>query len=108
MLPEEGCHPDTLQLDVSPYLNRDHPQQTADIFVNENLVEQISLSFGMDNPKYFLIQLPEFVSGKIKVRFEVKKPISPHALGISKDTRALGFRFRSIKLVSPTVDPAIL
>ena len=108
LLPEEGCHPDTLQLDVSPYLNRDHPQQTADIFVNENLVEQISLSFGMDNPKYFLIQLPEFVSGKIKVRFEVKKPISPHALGISKDTRALGFRFRRIKLVSPTVDPAIL
>ena len=108
LLPEEGCHPDTLQLDLSPYLKREHPQQTADIFVNENLVEEISLSFGMDNPKEFLIQLPEFVSGKIKVRFEVKKPISPHALGISKDTRALGFLFRGIKLVSPTVDPAIL
>jgi hypothetical protein len=56
LLPEEGCHPDTLQLDLSPYLKREHPQQTADIFVNENLVEEISLSFGMDNPKEFLIQ----------------------------------------------------
>ena len=108
LLPEEGCHPDTLQLDLSPYLKREHPQQTADIFVNENLVEEISLSFGMDNPKEFLIQLPEFVSGKIKVRFEIKKPMSPHALGISEDTRALGFLFRGLKLVSPKVDPAVL
>jgi hypothetical protein len=108
LLPEEGCHPDTLQLDLSPYLKREHPQQTADIFVNENLVEEISLSFGMDNPKKFLIQLPEFVSGKIKVRFEIKKPMSPHALGLSEDTRALGFLFRGIKLVSPKVDPAVL
>jgi hypothetical protein len=108
LLPEEGCHPDTLQLDLSPYLKREHPQQTADIFVNENLVEQISLSFEMDNPKEFLIQLPEFVSGKIKVRFEIKKPMSPHALGLSQDTRALGFRFRGIKLVSPKVDPTVL
>ena len=84
LLPEEGCHPDTLQLDLSPYLKREHPQQTADIFVNENLVEEISLSFGMDNPKEFLIQLPEFVSGKIKVRFEIKKPMSPHAWGSRK------------------------
>jgi hypothetical protein len=108
LLPEEGCHPDTLQLDLSPYLKREHPQQTADIFVNENLVEEISLSFGMDNPKKFLIQLPEFVSGKIKVRFEIKKPMSPHALGLSEDTRALGFLFRGIKLVSLKVDPAVL
>ena len=108
LLPEEGCHPDTLQLDLSPYLKREHPQQTADIFVNENLVEEISLSYGMDNPKEFLIQLPEFVSGKIKVRFEIKKPMSPHALGLSEDTRALGFLFRGIKLVSPKVDPAVL
>ena len=108
LLPEEGCHPDTLQLDLSPYLKREHPQQTADIFVNENLVEEISLSFGMDNPKEFLIQLPESVSGKIKVRFEIKKPMSPHALGISEDTRALGFLFRGLKLVSPKVDPAVL
>ena len=108
LLPEEGCHPDTLQLDLSPYLKREHPQQTADIFVNENLVEEISLSFGMDNPKEFLIQLPEFVSGKIKVRFEIKKPMSPHALGLSEDTRALGFLFKGIKLVSPKVDPAVL
>ena len=108
LLPEEGCHPDTLQLDLSPYLKREHPQQTADIFVNENFVEEITLSFGMDNPKEFLIQLPEFVSGKIKVRFEIKKPMSPHALGISEDTRALGFLFRGIKLVSPKVDPAVL
>ena len=108
LLPEEGCHPDTLQLDLSPYLKREHPQQTADIFVNENFVEEITLSFGMDNPKEFLIQLPEFVSGKIKVRFEIKKPMSPHALGISEDTRALGFLFRGLKLVSPKVDPAVL
>ena len=108
LLPEEGCHPDTLQLDLSPYLKREHPQQTADIFVNENFVEEITLFFGMDNPKEFLIQLPEFVSGKIKVRFEIKKPMSPHALGISEDTRALGFLFRGIKLVSPKVDPAVL
>jgi hypothetical protein len=108
LLPEEGCHPDTLQLDLSPYLKREHPQQTADIFVNENLVEEISLSFGMDNPKEFLIQLPEFVSGEIKVRFEIKKPMSPHALGLSEDTRALGFLFKGIKLVSPKVDPAVL
>ena len=108
LLPEEGCHPDTLQLDLSPYLKREHPQQTADIFVNENFVEEITLSFGMDNPKEFLIQLPEFVSGKIKVRFEIKKPMSPHALGLSEDTRALGFLFRGIKLVSPKVDPAAL
>lgn len=108
LLPEQGCHPDTLQLDLSPYLKREHPQQTADIFVNENLVEEISLSYGMDNPKEFLIQLPEFVSGKIKVRFEIKKPMSPHALGLSEDKRALGFLFRGIKLVSPKVDPAVL
>jgi hypothetical protein len=108
LLPEEGCHPDTLQLDLSPYLKREHPQQTADIFVNENLVAEISLSFGMDNPKEFLIQLPEFVSGKIKVRFEIKKPMSPHALGLSEDTRTLGFLFRDIKLVSPRVDPTVL
>jgi hypothetical protein len=108
LLPEEGCHPDTLQLDLSPYLKREHPQQTADIFVNENLVEEISLSFGMDNPKEFLIQLPEFVSGEIKVRFEIKKPMSPQLLGLSEDTRALGFLFKGIKLVSPKVDPAVL
>ena len=90
----------TLKFKGNPFINNKHKNLKIDVFANNNLLSV--WDFGISKPlpeTTVTIPTAEILenSNILELRFEINTPESPKQLGLSQDSRKLGFGFISIE-----------
>jgi hypothetical protein len=98
---EEGDRDLTLVCDGYAFLSAKAPYQQIELWANDQLVVFWHFADGLASPLPARVVLPLARSvGILFVTFKIRSPRSPAELGLSSDTRALGFHVRTLALVS--------
>ncbi len=96
-IPKSGCGMSVI-FKISPFIYDKFTQQDFSIYVNDHFVKDVSLKIPEDieinlSPKYLM------ENSKIKVAFNIKRPIILHDLNPSfQETRALGLGFVDMRI----------
>jgi len=99
---EEQCDLKALKFKLNAFVTSKNPEQTANVFINEESVGRIKIELSTQFPKEYVFEIPDVNNNNFTVRFEIDQPTSPESIGISEDARSLGLGFISMELVSAT------
>ena len=98
-LPEEKCGEENMSLTVRAFVTDKNPSQSAQIYLNGNMIHKVSIVAGAKNPATFTFALPSETAKYNELNeleFRIKNPVSPQSIGVSADRRTLGFGFQKM------------
>jgi hypothetical protein len=82
------------------FLDAEAPDQDVEVFANDRPIASWHFATDMPSPLPARVAVPPAPNdGILLVAFRIRSPRSPAELGLSNDTRALGFRLRSLAIV---------
>ena len=91
----------TLRVDGDALLYENVPLQVIELWANDRRIASWRFQYGEVSPLPARLSVPrELIRNRdvLKLTFLIRNPVCPAELGISPDTRALGFRLRSLTL----------
>ncbi len=97
--PKKNCNAKAIKFNLSAFVNHKNKIQSSNVYINNKFVDKITIEYQEQNPKEFIFQIHEGNHKKIKIRFEIKNPLSPTSIGISNDSRVLGLGFIDMQLM---------
>ena len=107
LLPLDRSVPVVLEADIVPFVQREHPTLTADIFVNDVAVGQWVFEYGSGTgSRKMKVRVPVEALSKaspVRLRFHIREPLrSPADVDEGHDERKLGLAFVQLRVSSGT------
>ena len=89
---------------VQPYIPSDHPTQTAEVYVNDKLIDKWIFDHASDSKRVIHIDSKYLPDPDVVLAFRMLNPASPSILGHSSDNRLLGIGLRDIEITPNDFD----